>query len=84
MDLKNIDFKNINLDEIKSKILDETNIIFSIEAAKTDSWGKYVGKKGKSFGVDDFGKSAPYKEIFNDFNLKADEISNSISGIIND
>ena len=79
-----LDIFEKNSEETKSKILDETNIIFSIEAAKTDSWGKYVGKKGKSFGVDDFGKSAPYKEIFNDFNLKADEISNSISGIIND
>ena len=79
-----LDIFEKNSEEIKSKILDETNIIFSIEAAKTDSWGKYVGKKGKSFGVDDFGKSAPYKEIFNDFNLKGDEISNSISGIIND
>ena len=74
-----LDIFEKNSEETKSKILDETNIIFSIEAAKTDSWGKYVGKKGKSFGVDDFGKSAPYKEIFNDFNLKADEIKIGIS-----
>ena len=73
-----------NSEETKSKILDETNIIFSIEAAKTDSWGKYIEKKENHLGLMIFYKSAPYKEIFNDFNLNADEISNSISGIIND
>ena len=68
----------------KKKILGETNIKISIEAASTDCWKKYVGNNGLTFGIDTFGKSAPYKEIFNDFNLKADEISNSISGVIND
>ncbi len=53
----------------KKKILEETKNIISIEAASTDCWKKYIGKNGLSFGIDDFGKSAPYKEIYKHFGL---------------
>ena len=41
----------------------------SIEAGSSDCWKKYVGDNGITFGIDEFGKSAPYKEIFNYFGL---------------
>jgi len=53
----------------KQKIINETKIKISIEAASTDCWKKYVGKNGLSFGIDTFGKSAPYKEIYKHFGL---------------
>jgi len=53
----------------REKILRETKSIISIEAASTDCWQKYVGKNGLSFGVNSFGKSAPYKDIYNYFGL---------------
>ena len=58
----------------KSKILDESEHKISIEAGTTDIWKKYVGKKGISFGLNDFGKSAPYKDIYKNFKLTADDI----------
>jgi len=58
----------------KKKILGETKNILSIEAASTDCWKKYIGKKGLSFGIDAFGKSAPYKDIYNHFGLTAENI----------
>jgi len=58
----------------KSKILDESEHKISIEAGTTDVWKKYVGKKGISFGLNDFGKSAPYKDIYKDFKLTTDDI----------
>ncbi len=58
----------------KSKILDESEHKISIEAGTTDIWKKYVGKKGISFGLNDFGKSAPYKDIFKNFKLTTDDI----------
>ena len=58
----------------KSKILDESEHKISIEAGTTDIWKKYVGKKGISFGLNDFGKSAPYKEIYKHFKLTTDDI----------
>ena len=60
----------------QQKIIDETKIKISIEAASTDCWKKYVGKEGLSFGIDTFGKSAPYKEIYKHFGLTAANITN--------
>ena len=62
----------------KSKILSETKLIVSIEASETDHWKKYTGTKGLNFGIDDFGKSAPYKEIYNHFNLNPEKIVKKI------
>ena len=67
----------------KNNILNETNYKISIEAGRSDSWSKFIGEKGISFGVEDFGKSAPYKEIFKDFKLTVGEISNKTKKIIN-
>ena len=60
--------------DYKNKILTETELIVSIEASETHFWKKYTGANGLSFGINDFGKSAPYKEIYNHFGLDADNI----------
>ena len=60
----------------KEKILGETRNIISIEAASTDSWKKYIGTNGLSFGIDAFGKSAPYKDIYKHFGLTPKNIIN--------
>jgi transketolase len=62
----------------KNKILAETNLIVSIEASETNHWKKYTGINGLNFGIDSFGKSAPYKEIYNHFNLNSESIINKI------
>ena len=67
----------------KEKILRETKYKISIEAASTDSWKKYVDKDGLCFGIDEFGKSAPYKDIFNYFGLNSENIINKTLQIIN-
>ena len=59
----------------KKKILNETKVKITIEAATTDCWEKYVGKEGLTFGINTFGKSAPYKEIYKHFGLTAANIA---------
>ena len=59
----------------KQKIINETKMKISIEAASTDCWKKYVGKDGLTFGIETFGKSAPYKEIYKHFGLTAANIA---------
>ena len=66
----------------KQKILDETKFKISIEAASTDCWKKYVGTEGLTFGIDEFGKSAPYKEIYKHFGLTAENISKKTKNLI--
>ena len=60
------------------EILNEAGLIVSIEASETDYWKKYTGQNGLNFGINNFGKSAPYKEIYNHFNLNVESIVNKI------
>jgi len=66
----------------KQKILGETKFKVSIEAASTDCWKKYVGIEGLTFGIDEFGKSAPYKEIYKHFRLTVENISQKTKNLI--
>ena len=61
-------------EDYKNKILTESKLIVSIEASESNYWKKYTGTDGLNFGIDDFGKSAPYKEIYNHFNLNSENI----------
>ena len=62
----------------KNKILGETKLVVSIEASETHYWKKYTGVNGLNFGINDFGKSAPYKEIYNHFELNSESIAKKI------
>ena len=60
----------------KDKILNETKFKISIEAGSSDCWKKYLGDNGMTFGIDVFGKSAPYKDIYKHFGLTSSNIVN--------
>ena len=62
----------------KNKILNETKLIVSIEASETDYWKKYTGINGLNFGINDFGKSAPFKRIYDHFGLNLENIIKKI------
>ena len=62
----------------KNKILGETSLIVSIEASETNFWKKYTGKNGLNFGINNFGKSAPYKKIYDHFGLNPENIIKKI------
>ena len=61
-------------EEYKNKILSETNLVVSIEASETNFWKKYTGNSGLNFGINNFGKSAPYKKIYDHFGLNSENI----------
>ena len=62
----------------KKKILGETKLVVSIEASETDFWKKYTSNNGLNFGINNFGKSAPYKEIYDHFELNSENIIKKI------
>ena len=66
----------------KNKILYETKPKISIEAGSTENWKKYVGANGLTFGIDDFGKSAPFKKIYKHFGLTSENISKKAKKIL--
>ena len=67
----------------KNKILEETKFKISIEAGSSDCWKKYVGDNGIAFGIDEFGKSAPYKDIYKYFGLESANIKNVTKKLLN-
>ena len=66
---------DLQSDEYKNKILDEDCLKITIEAGSTSCWGKYLNNNSKSIGIDSFGASAPYKEVYEHFNLTSDKIA---------
>jgi len=66
----------------KNKILNETKNKISIEAGSSDCWKKYVGENGNNFGINEFGKSAPFKEIYKYFGLTKENITNKSKNLI--
>ena len=69
-------------EDYKKEILGESNIIISIEASETSYWKKYTNKKGFNFGINSFGKSAPYKEIYNKLGLNSENIIKVIKELL--
>jgi len=60
--------------EYREKILEKNSKKISIEASSIFGWEKYVGLEGSSLGIKSFGKSAPYKTIYENFNLTSDSV----------
>ena len=65
-------------DSFKKDILDKDSLIVTIEAGSVSSWEKYSGDKGISLGINNFGESAPYKKVYNHFNLSEEKIVTTI------
>jgi len=60
--------------EYKEKIIEKNSKKISIEASSIFGWEKYVGNEGTSLGMKSFGKSAPGKKLYEDFNLTSDSV----------
>jgi transketolase len=81
---KNIDTKVVSMpcqelferqtEEFKSDILDTETLTVSIEAGSVVSWNKFLGNNGIALGINEFGESAPYKEVYDRFNLTTNKI----------
>ena len=64
--------------EYKNKILEKDSLIVSLEAGSLICWYKYLKKDDIALGIEKFGKSAPYKEIYEDMNLTSNKIASII------
>ena len=65
-------------DEYRKDILEENSLIVTLEAGSIISWQKYIKNKGVNLGIDKFGESAPYKEVYKHFKLSEEDITNFI------
>ena len=65
-------------EDYRKDILEENSLIITIEAGGIMSWQKYIKNKGANLGIDKFGESAPYKEVYKHFKLSEEDITNFI------
>ena len=54
----------------------------AVEAGVTDFWWKYVGLEGKVIGIDRFGESAPFKDLFKFFGFTAENVAQAAKSVI--
>ncbi len=66
----------------KNDIIDKDSCVVTIEAGSVTSWKKYSGDRGISVGIDKFGQSAPYKKVYDHFNLTEEKIVNIIQTVL--
>jgi len=65
-------------EDYRKDILEENSLIITLEAGSIMSWQKYIKDKGANLGIDKFGESAPYKEVYKHFKLSEEDITNFI------
>lgn len=54
----------------------------SIEAGSTFGWHRWVGDSGFTIGIDTFGHSAPYQQVYEHFGLTAEKIAERAESIL--
>ncbi len=65
-----------------SVLLAQVKARVAIEAGATMGWREWVGDYGVIIGLDHFGASAPYKEIYAHFGLTSENIVEQTKGIL--
>ena len=65
-------------EDYRKDILEENSLIITLEAGSVMSWQKYIKNKGANLGINKFGESAPYKEVYKHFKLSEEDITNFI------
>jgi transketolase len=62
----------------RDSVLPDGPLIVSVEAGATFGWDRWVGENGVMVGLDHFGASAPYKEIYEHFGLTAERVAREV------
>jgi len=65
-------------EDFKKDIIEEDSLIVTLEAGSVTHWQKYVKKRGLNLGIDQFGESAPYNEVYDYLNLTEEKITSLI------
>jgi transketolase len=65
-------------EKYKRDLIEEDSLVVTLEAGSISSWQKYIKNKGLNLGIDQFGESAPYKEVYDHFNLTEEKVTNFI------
>jgi transketolase len=65
-------------EEYKKDLIEEDSLVVTLEAGSILSWQKYIKNKGLNLGIDQFGESAPFKQVYDHFDLTEEKITSFI------
>jgi transketolase len=65
-------------EEYQERIIPSDLPAVAVEAAHTDFWRKYVGRKGGVVGIDSFGDSAPAPVLYEYFGITANAVADAV------
>ena len=65
-------------ESFRKDIIEQDSLVVTLEAGSIMSWQKYLKEKGMNIGIDQFGESAPYKEVYNHFGFSEEKITDFI------
>lgn len=54
----------------------------SVEAAATFGWKEWIGEQGMAVGLDRFGASAPYEDIFEQLEITSDRVADEVKRLL--
>jgi transketolase len=70
--------------EYRDKVLPPgLNLRVAIEAGISQGWRKWVGDEGTVIGIDHFGESAPFQELYKHFGLTVGAVVTAVETMIN-
>ena len=62
----------------RDKILGDEEIRIGIEAAVRQGWDSFIGTDGIFVGMSDFGASAPYEDLYREFNITPEAVAKAV------
>ena len=72
-------------DDYKESVLpSRVSARVSVEAGATLGWRRYLGERGIAIGVDRFGASAPYTEIYRAYGLTPGHVADVVNSLLDD
>jgi transketolase len=58
----------------RASVLPRDTVTVSIEAGATGGWQRWLGAEGVAIGIDHFGASAPYDQLYRAFGVTAEAV----------
>ena len=67
-------------DEYRNEVLPYGVFKVSVEAGSTMGWNRWIGGEGSSIGIDRFGASAPFQEIYHRYGVTTEAVCEAVYG----
>ncbi len=71
-------------EDFRRDIIEESSLVVTLEAGSVVPWQKYVKNKGINIGIDQFGESAPFKDVYTHLGFSEDKIADLIQKKLRD